>query len=342
MKQRQPLDPERTPSEQELTELFDALGPREEVPPGILDEMEVATRHAWQQQLWRMRQQRRRRTVAVGLLAAAAALLIFFGYGAIERSLSSGSDQAPVVASIERIEGQVRSVDTESTLDVGAELRDGATLEADADSGAALRLANDVRVRVAPSTRLSIGRDGRLELSDGSIYIETGGAASSTEGSSRVRVETALGVATDLGTRFLVEARPTSTVVVVREGQVKLSAGGDSQIALARQQLVVDRQGRYQLSEASPNGERWSWVLDLASPFELENKTLAQYLDWLSSETGYEIRFASPEQRAALSGIQLHGSIEGERPSQTIDDILLGAGLASTLEDGVLSIFDAQ
>jgi ferric-dicitrate binding protein FerR (iron transport regulator) len=336
-------------SEQELDQLLESLaavGARGSVPSEDLDEIEVATREAWQRQLWQSRRRKRRVTTGV-VLAAAAAILLAVGIAG--RTLKPADDGGPpAVATVELARGivEISKDDVRTPVALGSPLPAGTVLESGADGGAVVRLAHKgeasdagdgARLRLAADGRLILHDRNHIELTRGSVYIDTGEAATRTSGDPALRVTTALGSATDIGTRFMVVTDDQTLEVLVRDGQVELSGAHQSAVATAGEKLSLDAGGSLTTSEIPLTGEDWAWTLGLIEPFLVENKTLAQYLSWLSAETGLEYRFENAELEAAVLGVQLHGpAIESSEVFSTIDDMVLGAGLESRIEEGVL------
>ena len=82
----------------------------------------------------------------------------------------------------------------------------------------------------------------------------------------------------------------------------------------------------------SPYGPEWSWVQEIAPPFDIESRSVLAFLDWVSRETGVTIRFADPEVEQLAAATILHGAIEGLTPSEAPAVILPSCRLAATWE----------
>jgi hypothetical protein len=59
--------------------------------------------------------------------------------------------------------------------------------------------------------------------------------------------------------------------------------------------------------------------------FAIDNRTLAEFLEWAARETGRRVVYASAAAQHAAQSLKLHGSIEGLKP-----DTALSAVLATT------------
>ena len=73
-------------------------------------------------------------------------------------------------------------------------------------------------------------------------------------------------------------------------------------------------------------------------PSNEPTRTLAEYLDWITRETGWRVEYAEPAIARDASTIVLHGSITGLRPDQTPLAVLPTCGLRHRMTDGTLTI----
>jgi len=271
------------------------------------------------------------RRVVVAALAIAAALLLAVGLrlrDSFEEPL-----MAPSIATVEVAVGVVellddgrwRSLAEGSPVPAGAELRTGA------QGRAALRTVFGTSLRADRATRWSLAAAERIELSAGSVYLDSG----EVEG---VVVATAIGEARDVGTRFLVGVGGEDMTVAVRDGAVVVDRGDDRFRVEAGIQLTVPHEGEPQRRQISPHGDLWSWTTEVAPPFELEGSTLADFLAWLETETGWTIAYDESSVGEPAESIVLHGSLDGVSPLEAPAIVLPGAEVSWRLEDGVLVV----
>lgn len=172
-----------------------------------------------------------------------------------------------------------------------------------------------------------------MALDAGAIYVE---AADGSD--SLLEVQTPLGVARDIGTRFEVRLHETALVVRVRDGIVRVSRSGESHDVNPRGELTVDTTGRMTRRTIATSGAEWAWAMTLATPFTLEGRSLRDFLDWVREETGWEIRFARASDEQTAARTVLHGSITGLTPDQAIEAVLPVSGVDYVLADGTLTI----
>jgi hypothetical protein len=79
---------------------------------------------------------------------------------------------------------------------------------------------------------------------------------------------------------------------------------------------------------ADPFGAEWAWVARAAPRFELEGKSLGSFLDWIETEGGWTVVFASPALERRARPTVMSGSVENMSTSEALDAILMACGLS--------------
>jgi hypothetical protein len=294
-----------------------------------------------------------RRASPAVLVALAAMLLAAAGLGWwwATRPDTASPDSLAVVATVESVKGAVRITAGAEVphplaagvgLLPGAELRSGAGAEA---GRASLRLGSDVAVRLDAGTRLRLVSASILVLERGAIYADTGAGA---ERDGALEVRTPLGVVRDVGTRFTVRvAGPDgpalaggepALVVRVRDGAVRTERSGRVYVTPTGEELALHGDGRAERREIASYGPEWEWVLEAGGGFEVEGRTLREFLDWVARETGWRIVVEDAALARSASEIVLHGSLGGLRADEAAFAVLPGAGLEAELRDGTLLV----
>jgi ferric-dicitrate binding protein FerR (iron transport regulator) len=200
-----------------------------------------------------------------------------------------------------------------------------------------LRLAGGPTVRLDIQTRLRFVSAAALELERGALYVDSGSGSRH----AAIEIRTPVGTARDIGTRFAVrvlDATKPALIVRVRDGEVLTRHRGHSYLTPAGQELLLRRDGTTERRAASPHGPEWDWVLEASPGFDIEGRSLREFLDWVSSETGWRIVFADPGLADSAAGILLHGSIGNLRPDRAPFAVLPGAGLEGEVVDGTLVV----
>jgi ferric-dicitrate binding protein FerR (iron transport regulator) len=280
------------------------------------------------------RDRRRRRLLVAARLAAALAIVIGLGVWRWQRGPSIGTP----VATVERTDGGVRLQDG-SIVGTGRVLASGARVSTSPDGRAALRLSGGASVRLDIATELRLDSARVLELRRGAVYVDSGAPAS---GKSPLEIRTPLGRVRDVGTQFEVRLTNDRLRLSVRDGAAVLARGERTWSVPAGASLRVDESGAVETGVVVSRDKDWDWALSVAPPFDLEGRTLRDYLAWLSRETGWKVEYADPSIAAGAAGVVLHGSTSGLRPDQTPDAVLPTCGLRYRLEGMTLTIARAN
>lgn len=318
-----------------IGQLLRLSAPREPIP------WERALRvRAAVQARWRRKTRARSQQITIGwsLGALATAALVFVAVRQTVRV--TVESPPPVVATVVAVSGPVRLVPVSETGDVesapariGESVREGGRVVTTVGGGAALRLARGVAVRVDSRTRLQVASESTLVLDEGAIYIDSGAGA----GAGAVEIRTKLGVARDIGTRFEVRLEREALRVRVRDGLVQLTRGRQSHDARRGDEVTLDGQGGVVRRTVPVHGADWAWVAALAPPFELDGRSLRDFLNWICEENGWQLRLADAASEQLLA-TTLHGSIERMTPEEALSAVLTTSGVEHRLHNGVLII----
>ena len=76
----------------------------------------------------------------------------------------------------------------------------------------------------------------------------------------------------------------------------------------------------------------------MASPIDIDNRPLIEFLNWIAREHGWQLRYASADDERAVQAIRLHGSVEGATPLDTLRRVSLVTGLSMQVENGILLV----
>ena len=329
--------------EESVRRLLEMAGPRPLIPQEDLDAVSNAARSAWQTQVRRRaeaaapRPERPFRALWMGL---AAALAVAAGLAWWWLSRSGGAP--PTVAWVEAVAGSVyveEGTKAPRGIVKGEPISDGAVLRNDSgdEARASLRLAGGATVRLDVATRVRFVSAAALELERGGLYVDTG---SRPRPRMAIEIRTPAGTVRDIGTQFAVRIDPkgTALLVRVRDGAIVAEHQGRTYLTHEGQELILRRDGTSQRREIAGHGAEWEWVLQAAPGFDIEGRSLGQFLDWVSRETGWRVRYADEGLQASAAGIVLHGSLGALRPDRAPFAILPGAGLEGRLEGGELIV----
>jgi len=327
--------------EEALVRLMRIAGPRPDISPSVESRVYERVLREWQvstapadskrvyanvQRSWRMAGVRRQLLRwALPLAVAASAVLV---------AVMMQQPVAPTVPAIGTV-ARVVGLPAEVGVANGDSVFPGATLTTGDGQGLSLLLVGSESVRLGSNSALRIDERARFTLLKGRVYADTGQFAYRNGG---LQIDTGLGVVTDVGTQFAVEFDGDTLDVAVREGRVDVRQDAGAFVAIAGERLVVDEAGSAELTELAPHSIYWNWAAELAPTFDIENKSLMDFLDWASREAGMELVFASDELRMAAMRTELHGSVEDFGPIEALESVLATTAFKYRIEDGKVVI----
>jgi ferric-dicitrate binding protein FerR (iron transport regulator) len=313
-----------------IARLVRLAGSRPAVPPERALRAELAVREAWKGAV-----AARRRRLALtwgGSIAVAATLALAIGLA------FRGPQVVPVATvagTVERVAGAA-DLTTDGAaaqpLLAGEQLVAGSGVVTSGDGRVAVRLASGASLRLDVGSRLTFQTPTRLLLEGGAVYVDS-------QGGPPVTVATPLGTVEERGTQFEVRLAPAGVRVRVREGAVNLTGDSGSWDGVPGEELLLSRAGVLSRRTIDFHGEAWSWVQEIAPAYQLEGRTLGDFLAWFGRETGRGIRWSDVSDQQRSLAVVLHGSVDGLSPEQALAAVLPTCGLAHRLEGGAVTLF---
>lgn len=284
-----------------IAELVRLAGPRPAVPPHVEQRVYTAVRNEWRSTV------RQRHTLRWGLPFALAATIV------LAVTLMSRAPEVRVTPI-----ATVALVDGNGGLSVGDSIYPGDSLATGA-SGMALTVNNGLSLRMAAGTAVTFDSMKELTLRSGRVYVDTG---QSVYGDPSLAVHTSVGSARDIGTRFAVAFVDGDMRVAVREGRVDVAGKQGSYTAEAGEVLTLQPDADIARGKISVYDSSWDWAAALAPAFDIENRSLLDFLKWAARETGKELVFEHDAARLAAMKTRLHGSVAGFTPAEAIPPVL--------------------
>jgi ferric-dicitrate binding protein FerR (iron transport regulator) len=186
----------------------------------------------------------------------------------VESPVAGGPDLAPA-----------RVLAAGDVVAVGSRLTTSGTAEKGA-GGVALRMPGGASLRLAEATRMRLLSGEQIELERGAVYVDH---ASGEGDRARIEVVTPFGSVEEIGTQFSVRRSEAESQleVRVREGEVRVVRPGATASARAGIELLVAKDGSIRRREIAAHGPEWDWVLDRAPGFDIEGRTLGEFLRWI-------------------------------------------------------------
>ncbi len=242
-------------------------------------------------------------------LAASAVLVAIF---------MSQPEQAPPVA-VGTVAKVVSPATGGSAFALGDEIYQGMTIETGDGEGFSFLLARNESLRLDENSTLRVDAADRFTLLNGRVYADTGEFVYREGG---LRIDTTFGAVTDIGTQFAVSIQNDFLDVAVREGRVDVRRDTDKYIAMSGERLTLQPQGEAEIGSLALTDDYWNWTTALVPVFEIEGKSLLDFLKWAARESGRILFFEDSELRMAAMRTDLHGSISGFSPMEAVESVL--------------------
>jgi ferric-dicitrate binding protein FerR (iron transport regulator) len=296
-----------------IEELLLQVGARDEPPAEMMLEVQAAVHAEWQSMLRARRT--RRQFIAVGIAASAvlAVGVAFFGV----RYMAPTPVQ---VAQITRIDGHLLvrpQGQTARELAVAQNVSTGETIQTDDRSRAALQFGAAVSLRLDQGTIVKVASADELVLTAGALYID-----SQAQNPQQLTVRTDAGSVRHVGTQYEVRTHADDMVVSVREGRVMIANAAGTSSGVAGEEIRVTPRGEIVRGTVAAHDPRWQWAARTAPQFDINDHTLAVFLEWVARETGRKVVYASSEAESAANGLKLRGSIVGLDPDTALNAVL--------------------
>jgi len=326
--------------EETLTRLLQLAGPRAPVPPDAEARVYERVRSEWlassQQpdsarvydrvhRTWERRtaaQNARRWAMPLALAASVILAVAVFWQPPVTRP-------PPVsVGTVARVAG----TDTAGMLpEAGSAILAGVTLSTANGQGLSITLRNAASLRLDENTTLVVDSGNEFRLTRGRLYADTGDLVYRDRA---LVIGTPLGRVTDVGTQFVVGVIADGLGVAVREGRVDVQSQSDTFVAIAGQRMRLDRDDGATFDTIEPDDPYWDWTATLAPAFDIENRSLLDFLRWAARETGRELEFESNDLRMTAMRTDLHGSVADFEPLDAVESVLATTSFRYRLAPG--------
>jgi ferric-dicitrate binding protein FerR (iron transport regulator) len=260
------------------------------------------------------------------LAIAATVLTVFAGVMLIARFSTTKAVHAVFVASIAKLQGSALAGGVQVSTTKGNTWRDAIEgerlnadmlLRTDAATSIALEFVSGLSVRMDRSSLLQLSAANRTVLERGRVYVD----ADSPERAPFV-IETRFGALEHVGTQYQASVTTEKLTVSVREGRIAISRERVKTGAIAGERVEIGAAGELNRTEVSPQDPEWQWAIQAAPTFEIDNRSLASFLDWVARETGRTVRYARPEIRMQAEKLLLRGSIANLTPEQALNAVM--------------------
>jgi len=301
-----------------VAKLMNLAGPRADIPADI-----EARVHKKVRQDWRSATNKKvaMRWAVPAALAATVLIVLAINFRATEMPLQ------PV--------GVVAQVIGGSGMAVGDTVYAGEYLKTGVDHGLSVSLNGDISLRLASDTSVRIDNIDEITLLQGQIYADSGDRIYRDR---HITVQTPGGSATDIGTQFSVLYETDRMSIAVREGRVDVARDQSVVTAEAGDKLILEPGREAVFDHITPYDPAWNWATSLAPGFDIENRSLLDFLKWASRETGKTLIFSSDDVRMAAMGTELFGSILNFTPAEALESVLSTTQFRFSIDEKSITI----
>ncbi len=318
-------------SDKELESLLSQAGPRP-VPPAE----DVAAARELVRDEWQSVVGRRRRNRLLGF--AAAATLVVAAIVSFDM-LQTPDAPAAQIATIERSFGSIYLLGDRSELreiDDLISVMQGQTVVTGSNSGVAFNFGNDLSLRSDARTRIEFVDPATVYLHDGRVYVDAAAA-----GRTNLRIESEYGVVEHIGTQYMMTVDKRELMVSVREGKVAIEGSYHDATVVPGKRVRLSGTRRPDFANVPLSGEHWQWVEALAPSADFDGRSVHEFLEWVSRETGLLLEFESPAAERLALAETLNGRID-TAPTDALRVWMMGIDLDWRIEGGVIYISEMK
>jgi hypothetical protein len=198
-----------------------------------------------------------------------------------------------------------------------------------------LTLAQGGTLRIAAGTTVVFPGATQVGLEQGLIYVDCPAHPITCDW---LRVTTVAGIIDHVGTEFEVLSDEQSVRIRVREGRIRFVGRSAALYAEAGTELLAAAGGRVALQPIATYGRDWLWTAALAPDYQIEGRSLIEFLQWASRELGRPLEFADAHAQQVANQTILHGSIKGVDPLDALAQVLATTSLSYEIASGIIRV----
>jgi ferric-dicitrate binding protein FerR (iron transport regulator) len=316
--------------EQDVGHVLRNAGRRAEPPEELRRSVRAAVEAQWREAVaWRARRRRVGLSVAAGIALVAVSLWI-----AQSAFQAPGEQMAEVRVATGALQARSGWLARWQPLAPRQVLGVGEELETGSNGRAALALPDNLSVRLDHDTRVRFVDPTHIAISSGALYVDSGVGQS-----PGLQIVTPAGAVRHLGTQYEARLVGSDVLIAVREGKVEIATStGATHRAAAGEQMTISSSGSVQRSTISPYDAHWEWTSATAPPFDIDGRSVADFLTWVARELGRDVMYADAQAQAEASRVRLSGSIAGLSPDDALAAVLPTTPLRSELRSGQLFV----
>jgi ferric-dicitrate binding protein FerR (iron transport regulator) len=301
--------------DEDILALLREVGGGDEPSAKAAEEVRRAVHEEWRATV--AQRKRRNRGLTFGIAASFALAMVVASW-----ALRYSDGQSELSVTIARIDGSARiqssPADPVRTINVGEGLSVGGVLMTDDATRIALAYGTGISMRIDRGSKIQRVSPDRFRLSAGAVYIDAQPQASGHE----LVIETLAGEVRHLGTQYQIRQANEVVEVSIREGRVEIASANGAALASAGERVRINAAGQIDRGAISAQDPAWNWAEATSPSFAIDDRSVAEFLEWVARETGRQIAYASPEAQRVAQTVRLRGSIEGLDPDTALSAVL--------------------
>lgn len=322
------------PDEIYIEQLIRLGGERHAIDPEVTERVRRRVQQTWRRQqrpdnrmlqwlssTWRPAGMVWPRYAALATIVLVLAVGLLGGYGLMDQDSAA-------VADIDNVHGTVTYAGAD--LRKGARVFAGDQLHTGQDGLISLRLVDGGVVKVDRHTRIRFtGRD-QIDLESGGLYFDS-------ESAGHIRIHTARGTASDIGTRFETRFEQGEMIVRVRDGQVKVEQQEEATLLASGWSLRL-AEGKKSVEPIPENNESWVWADAMDEHFSFDGRSMAEILLLTAQKEGWQLEYRSrADQKRAQKDI-VHGKFDTGDSHQLLQKLAIISDMSYQLQGRVLTV----
>ena len=268
--------------ERDVEDVLRNAGRRSEPPDDVVQSVRAAVEVQWREVVERRARRRR-----IGLSLAAGVAFVAVGLWAARPWLPGATDERMASISVATGSVQVKSGWLSRWQPVGLRqaLHAGEQVETASSGRVALTLGDGLSVRLDHDTLISLVDSRHISLTRGALYVDSGSKRLPT--GSELQIVTPAGAVRHLGTQYRDPGRrfASSNHRSRRESRARYGSGLDASRLRGGTDCRFFPRGP-QRSAVSPYDARWEWVSATAPSFDIDGRSVGDFLTWVARELG--------------------------------------------------------
>jgi len=322
--------------ERDLEDVLRNAGRRSGPPDDVVQSVRAAVEAQWRDTVARRARRHRR----IGLSLAAGFAIAAVALWAMRPLLLGTPGERMASVSVVAGSAQVKSgwLGRWQPLEARQALRVGEQVETASAGRLALTVGDHLSVRLDHDTLVSLVDGRHIAISRGALYVDSG-SQGQTLGPA-LQIVTPAGAIHHVGTQYEARVVGSEVRITVREGKVELDTeAGATHRAAAGEQITVSSAGTVLRSAILPYEDgTWGWVSATAPPFDIDGRSVGDFLTWAARELGCDVVYADSQTQSEASRVLLSGSISGLTPGDALAAVLPTTPLRGEVRGGEMLV----